>query len=434
MNNEFHLNPVFDSLKPSSTLYINETVNELWAQGEQVFHMGFGESRFDVHPKLQKALVENAHQKSYLPARGLPVLRESVANYYTEKLAIDFAAPQVLIGPGSKALIYALQMILDADLFLPSPSWVSYAPQAELLGNRCFYVPSKAEDNYKLDLAELDRLVQASDARSKVLIINSPNNPTGESFSDHFLQELADYCRSNQIIVLSDEIYFELNFDSDRHCSIAKYYPERTVVLGGLSKHMSLGGWRIGVALMPDNDWGKALSQKTVVFASETWSSVAAPIQYAAVPAYSLDPEIEQYVEDCCAIHAVRTRFIRQKLMDMGVRCSGGKGAFYIAANFDKYRTELAGLGVHTSEQLARHLLDEFRIATLPGVDFGLPSEMLTLRLATSYLDMEQPADASRIVALYTSGIKDQALMSESHHPSTHQCLQIFQRFMLSLK
>ncbi|MFT6101365.1 MAG: aspartate/methionine/tyrosine aminotransferase, partial [Arenicella sp.] len=188
-------NPVFEGLVPSSTLYINEAVNQLWRQGEQAFHMGFGESRFDVHPRLKSSLIDNANKKSYLPARGLPELIDSVASYYTSKLNTPFSPSQVIVGPGSKSLIFGLQMVMNADLFLPTPSWVSYAPQAQLLGNKVSYIPSSVEDNYQLDIDALDDLVKKSDNPCKLLIINSPNNPTGEVMSDDFLKKLADYCR-----------------------------------------------------------------------------------------------------------------------------------------------------------------------------------------------------------------------------------------------
>ncbi len=434
MNTYFKLNPAFDDLVPSSTLYINETVNKLWAQGKQVFHMGFGESRFDVHPRLQESLARHANKKSYLPARGLPELIDAVAGYYSQKLSINFDSSQVLIGPGSKALIYGLQMVLDADVFLPGPSWVSYGPQAQLLNKRYHYIPSKVDDNYRLSLEELDALVQASDNPCKLLIINSPNNPTGEVMAPDFLEELAQYCRQNNIWVLSDEIYFQVCHGDTDHVSIAQYYPEGTFVLGGLSKHLSIGGWRVGVALFPDTNTGKELLNKMVVFASETWSGVSAPIQYAAIDAYSLLPDIEQYIADCTAIHGIRTRFIHSSLENLGIRCTDAQGAFYIAANFDQYRDALAQLGIDSAAQLATHLLNEYRIAALPGSDFGLHSNMLTLRLSTSYLDMESNTDPKRLYEVYDGGKGSGVLMSVENHPNTQAAIEAFARFVATIQ
>ena len=434
MNKQVKFNPVFDALKPSSTLFVNEMVNKLWQQGEQVFHMGFGESRFDVHPQLENALGEHANKKSYLPARGLPALTEVVANYYSNKLALNFGSAQVIIGPGSKSLIYALQMVLDADLFLPSPSWVSYAPQAHLLSRKSFYIPASPDDNYRLDIQALDKLVQASTNSCKMLVLNSPNNPTGEVLSAEFLQELANYCRTNKLLVMSDEIYFQLCHGDVEHTSIAKYYPEGTLVLGGLSKHMSVGGWRLGVGLFPNSEFGQELMKKMVVFASETWSGVAAPIQYAAITAYSLDPQLEEYVDDCRCIHALRTDFIRRALIKLGLQCTGGQGAFYTTVNFANYKSDLAHVGVKTSSELAKYLLKHYRIASLPCADFGLPEQVLSLRLSTSYLDMEGESDPKRIFSVYKKSQHQEDFMSVEHHPMVHKALQTFEQFLADIQ
>ena len=364
----------------------------------------------------------------------MPQLIDEVTNYYSAKLEIEFVSSQVMIGPGSKALIYALQAVLDADVFLPTPSWVSYAPQAAMLGNRCSYIPSNVENNYQLDIQQLDKLVQASTNPSKLLILNNPNNPSGGVIDDALLQEIAAYCRTNNILVLSDEIYFQLCFEPEGHTSIAKYYPEGSFVFGGLSKHLSLGGWRIGVALVPSGEFGQKVMNNLLIFASETWSSVSAPIQYAAIKAYSLDPQIEKYVSDCRDIHAIRSRHMRQRLNALDILCSDVQGAFYIAANFDSFRPGLAALGVHTSEQLSRHLLDQWRIASLPGSDFGIPPDVMTLRLSTSYLDMEGQADPGRIFDLHASGITAGQLMSDDNHPVTAAAMRAFESFVASVR
>lgn len=433
MNTNLILRPELQGLAPSSTLFVNEAVNQLWADGKQVFHMGFGESRFDVHPRLQQALATHANKKSYLPARGLPALLEAAAGYYSSKLDQEFDASQIIIGPGSKALIFGLQMALQADVFLPSPSWVSYAPQATLLG-RCFkYIPSRVEDDYALDIAALDSLVQASTNPCKMLILNSPNNPTGNVQSVSELKAIAEYCRANRIWVLSDEIYFEVCHGEREHVSIASYYPEGTFILGGLSKHFSIGGWRLGVGILPATDDGRKLMGAMVTLASETWSGVASPIQYAAVEAYRLHSDVEQYVSDCRAIHGIRTRFIREALVALGVPCSSANGAFYIMPNFDGWRAGLADKQVYTAKDLARYLLENYSLASLPGSDFGLPEQTLSLRLSTSYLDMETDNRPSEIFSLYRDEIGDKRLMSEKHHPVTHAAIAAFSAFINDL-
>ena len=173
--------------------------------------------------------------------------------------------------------------------------------------------------------------------------------------------------------------------------------------------------------------------QKMVLFASETWSGVSAPIQYAAIEGYLQHDDVEQYVADCREIHGIRTRYIRSALVQMGITCTSAQGGFYIAANFDEYSISLNALGLHTAADLSTYLLQEYRIATLPGSDFGIPSTTFTLRLSTSYLDMENEADPQRIFDLYKACSDPSSLMSVGNHPTTHAALAAFHSFIQSI-
>ena len=428
---DLDLHAYYRDLGTSPTLKINEAVSQRWRNGETVYHLGFGESRFPVHPLLLDALTEYGRAKSYLAAKGLPELLEAVAGYYTRHLGTPFSASQVVVGPGSKGLIFAVQMAMSAELFLPSPSWVSYAPQAEMLGKPVRYIPSRVEDDYRIDLEAFDRMLADCGTEQRLLVINSPNNPTGIMLDDATLAEIADFCRERNVIVMSDEIYFRVRGERP-HRSIASYYPEGTIVLGGLSKHLSVGGWRLGVALLPATPGGEALLKAVEAIASEIWSAVAAPVQHAAIVAYEGRPEIEEYTTTCSAIHGIRTRHLKEGLEALGVRCTAAEGAFYITPNFDHWREPLAKNGVRTSDDLAAYLLGEHGIATLPCSVFGLPPEMLSLRITSSYLDMENDSDGDRILELYASD--PDTLMSPEHHPNFAACLEEFGRFVESLE
>lgn len=424
-------------LIPSPTLFINERVQKLWSAGQTVYHFGFGESRFPVHPKLQAALRENAHQKGYLPVQGLPALREAIAAYDSHHLDLDFNAEQVIVAPGSKALLFGLLMVLDGDLLLPTPSWVTYAPQAHMLNKPVRFIPASVKDGYELTIENLDKTVQQSSSKTKILIINSPNNPTGQMFSAEFLQELADYCRQNQVLVISDEIYGRVTHDHfdklsasrNVHSSLAKYYPEGTVVLGGLSKHLSLGGWRLGKAILP-----KALPELMAGLcsvASEIWSSASAPIQFATVAAYSNDPEIEAYIDSCSQLHAVRSQHIWSWLNEMGIQCAQPEGGFYMMPNFDRWRESLAQQGVTTSTQLATFLLEKYQLALLPGAAFGIPEQELSLRLATSFVDMETDEKAQQLLDAWQVNPSEEIMTN--NHPVTQQAIHQFQKMITEI-
>ena len=423
----FSLTPHFQKRQAlSPTLQINERVQQLWAQGQTVYHFGFGESRFPVQPKIAAALAANAQRKGYLPVQGLLALREAIAAYDGRFLAITISPDQVIVAPGSKALLFAVLMAVDGDLLLPTPSWVSYAPQARLLGKPVHFIPASIADDYTLTLENLDETVQRSSSSNKILIINSPNNPTGRMLTADFLQELATYCRENQILVMSDEIYGQVVDGRFRHISLAQYYPEGTIILGGLSKHLSLGGWRVGKAILPATM--THLMPVLGSIASEIWTSVSAPVQYAARIAYSGDPDIEAYITECARLHSLRSQHIWSWLVELGIQCAQPQGAFYMMPNFDRWREPLAQHGVTTSTELAHFLLDQYQLALLPGTVFGVPAQELSLRLATSFVDMETDEKAETILAAWRSQPDETIMMT--HHPVTEKAIGQFQKLI----
>jgi aspartate/methionine/tyrosine aminotransferase len=168
------------------------------------------------------------------------------------------------------------------------------------------------------------------------------------------------------------------------------------------------------------------------VIASEIWSTPTAPVQYAAVVAYGDDPEIAAYIDECARIHAARTQHLWSWMVEMGIPCAQPAGGFYMFPNFDRWRDALAARNVHTSEDLAGYLLDTYQIATLPGTAFGAPSADLSLRLATSYVDMETDASAEALLRAYRAE-PDPAALLENHHPHLHNTIERLQQFVATL-
>ncbi len=403
----------------------------MWASGETVYHLGFGESRFPAHPKIVRALVENASRQSYLPNAGIPELRQAIATFHSRQLDREVGADQVIVAPGSKSLLFAFQMALAGATVLHTPSWVSYEPQSRLFNRPVLRLPATPEDGHLLHPARLQQLLRHSPYNQHLLILNSPSNPTGQMLEPALLQEIAEICRREEVLVLSDEIY-GLTAYGRKHVSISSFYPEGTVVLGGMSKHLSLGGWRLGTALLPPGDVGQHLLQAVAKVGSELWSTASAPIQYAAVTAYGADAELAAYVEKCTALHAARTRYLWRGLSELDVPCAEPMGGFYLFPNFDHWRKPLASLGVQTSVDLARYLLEEWQIATLPGSDFGTPAHELSLRLSTSYVDLETDEKAAQLIERAEAGVNDEDLLRD-HHPGMNEVLARLQRFLSSL-
>ncbi|HEU5369456.1 MAG TPA: aminotransferase class I/II-fold pyridoxal phosphate-dependent enzyme [Ktedonobacterales bacterium] len=390
---------------PSPTLAINETIAARRAAGRAVIHLGFGEASFPLHPLLRAALAEHAPRTSYAPVLGIPALRQAIAGYLARTRGINVSAAQIAVAPGSKPLLYALMQALQGDLLLPAPSWVSYAPQARLAGRRVIMVETDANDHHRLTpqtlAAALER-ARNERADPRILLVNNPSNPTGGMFARADVEAIALWAREQGITIISDEIYAELAHGWRAHVSPAVFYPEGTIVTGGMSKAFSAGGWRLGYAALPQTPAGERVMAALRALASEIWSAAATPVQEAAVVAYSPNEELATYVRRSAKMHGHITGRLHQTLRSLGVLCARPAGAFYLYPDFAPWRAALAARGVTTSEGLARLLLEEWDIATLPGEAFGEEPEALRLRVATSLLCIpEEGLPAEREAALW---------------------------------
>ncbi|MFP4098718.1 MAG: pyridoxal phosphate-dependent aminotransferase [Alphaproteobacteria bacterium] len=378
------LNSFEQKLILSPTLAANETVGRLRAEGREILHMGFGQAPFPVPDRLKNALIEHAQNNKYLPSSGLDALLDVILDYYGDIIdEVDPATHDVVVAPGSKLLLFAAQLAVKGDLLMPVPSWVSYEPQAHMVGTEVIKVPTVLDDEgYHIDAQVLRMIISKSRQEGKnprKIILNYPNNPTGLTISEPELKAIAQVCREEDILIISDEIYGLVAFDGI-YRSIARYAPEHTMVSTGLSKHMALGGWRIGLAIIPKSITGLKTLMENI--ASETWSCVPAPVQYAVIEAYKKHEDVENYIKDCCTVHSFMNSYIAKGLRAAGIKCALPQGAFYVYPDFDSFRDVLAAKGVRTSQDLADHLLETYGLVTLSGIGFGEQAERLTLRLS----------------------------------------------------
>ena len=237
------------NLKPSSTLAINESSRKLEEQGKKIFKFGFGQSPFKVPQDIVEELKNNAHQNKYLPMQGLSELRDAVAKNNSSKKDYSYKSENVIIGPGSKELMFLLHVIFDGEIILPAPSWVSYAPQAILGRNKVQILQTKRENNWFPSGKEIEEIILRDKNKNYLLFINSPNNPSGQVCKN--LEEIADVAKKYNLIILSDEIYSDLSFE-DNYKSISSFCPEKTIVSTGLSKWCGAGEWRLGYFIISD--------------------------------------------------------------------------------------------------------------------------------------------------------------------------------------
>ncbi len=383
------LTKAISNITTSPTLAINEAVAKRRAEGQDIIHLGFGEASFPLHPLLQTALSEAAKHTAYTPVLGIPTLRKAIANYLGRTRQLACSPEQIAVGPGSKPLLYALLQVLEGDVLLPVPSWVSYAPQAKLAGRNVISVETDPADHHRITPQKLTEALDFSrnnGADPRILLVNSPSNPTGSMFTYDDTEALALWARETGITLISDEIYAELAHGWREHISPARFYPEGTIVTGGLSKAFSAGGWRLGYAMVPPTEQGLHVINALRSLASEIWSSASTPVQEAAVVALSPNTEIEEYVRRSACVHGYIASWLYEVLVGLGIPCPRPAGAFYLYPDFSPWRQALLKHGVSTSEELAHYLLNEWNIATLPGSAFGEKPEALRLRLSTSML------------------------------------------------
>ena len=360
-------------LKTSATLAINELSHKLEKKGKEIFKFGLGQSPFPVPKIIVEELKKNAEQKNYINVSGLIELREQIAKYHTIKNKNNYTADNVIIGPGSKELIFQIQLVLDCDVLLPSPSWVSYEPQAQILNKKIHWIKTDATTNWHITPDELEKICQNSQLMEKLLILNSPNNPSGTTHSN--LESLAKIVKKNNIIVLSDEIYAELDF-SGHYKSISHYYPEGTIISSGLSKWCGAGGWRIGCITFPEKL--KHIKDMVRNVASETYTAVSAPIQFAAIKAYTEDHN--QYLINSRKILEIIANYIHHELTEAGIECKKPQGGFYLLCDFSKVIKK--SNEISDDKSLCEKILNETGFAMLPGSDFGIDSELFISRIA----------------------------------------------------
>ncbi len=378
-SHQINLNLNVRGLPQSATLHINERSNKLIQEGRKIYKLGLGQSPFPVPKTVVEALQKNAYQKDYLPVKGLYKLREAVAEYHSRGQDINHSADDVLIGPGSKELMFLLQLVYYGDLVIPTPSWVSYAPQAHIIGRHVRWLPTQKEEKWLLSAGDLIEHCKNDPDKPRIVILNYPSNPVGITYSTSELKEIALVAKQHKIILLSDEIYGELTFKGN-HTSIAQFYPEGTIISGGLSKWCGAGGWRLGTFTFPPTlRW---LLDSMSVVASETFTATSAPIQNAAVTAFKGGKGIDKYLWRARWILEKLGSTISEKLKSNGIFTVDPSGGFYLFVSFDSFKDELNLKGITTSEILCDRLLDEKGVAILPGTVFGRPPEELTARIA----------------------------------------------------
>ena len=361
------------SLKPSATLAINEETNKLEKAGKKIYKFGFGQSPFPIPENIVLELKKNAGKNKYLPMQGLEELRIAIANYLNKHNNNNFKFDNIVIGPGTKELMLLINIAFKGDILLPAPSWVSYQPQALIAKNNVHWIQTTSNSNWFPTAEQIEKKVKSIKNKNLLLFLNSPNNPSGTVCRN--LKEIAEVARKNKIIILSDEIYSNLTFE-EKHKSISNFYPEGTIVSTGLSKWCGAGGWRLGFFALPNEL--EELKNSLKILCSESFTSVSAPIQHAAVEAYTGD--YSEYLGGVKKILSSVGMHAYENLKSNVINVSKPEGGFYLFPEFINAKFP-------SSSKMCKEILDKTGVALLPGSDFGVDTKKMVARL--SYTDFE---------------------------------------------
>ncbi len=388
--------PATTTIPVSATLAANEALAVRRRAGEPVLPLAFGEAGLPVHPMLRDALAAASDSNSYGPVAGLTALRQAAAGYWARR-GLPTSAGSVVCGPGSKPLLFGLLLAIGADVAVPQPSWVSYAAQASMLRLGTHFVPAPSGQGGICDPAGLARACEAAwddGRRIGSVLVTLPDNPTGRLARSGTVRELCDVAEAYDLIVISDEIYRDLVHDPGAPFpSPTAFAPQRTVVTTSLSKSLALGGWRIGVARLPDSADGGDLRDRLLGIGSEIWSAPAVPIQQAAALAFDEPPDLTTRIARSRSLHATVAHAVAGRYAAAGLVVPAPEAAFYVYPDFAPWREHLrGGYGISTGAGLARHLLDRYGMGVLPASAFGEEPGALRVRVATGLLYGETAA------------------------------------------
>ncbi|MFF7365249.1 aminotransferase class I/II-fold pyridoxal phosphate-dependent enzyme [Streptomyces sp. NPDC008125] len=386
----------------SPTLAADEELTRRRAAGEQVLSLAGGEIGLPVLPVLAERLAAAAGRNAYGPVSGDRATRVAAAGYWGRR-GLPTDPDLVVCGPGSKPLLFALMLAVGGDVVVPVPSWVSYGAQAALAGGRALPVAVRPGEGGVPDPDALVRAVaraRAAGRDPRCVVVTLPDNPSGTVAPAATVRRLAEAARELDLVVVSDEIYCDLVFDpADRAVSPAVFAPERTVVTTGLTKNLALGGWRTGVARLPDSGLGRTLHAQLVGVASQIWSSTVAPVQTAATYAFEEPPEVVARVAASLRLHEVVVRAVARQFTAAGADLPPVRATCYLYPDFEPLRQRLARVhGVRGSEELAQLLSRRYGVGVLPATAFGEPERPLRIRAATGRLYGE--SDAERDITL----------------------------------
>jgi aspartate aminotransferase len=381
---EYRLARRLAQLEASATAVMNARVQQMRAEGADVISFSVGEPDFNTPDLVKQAAIDaiNNNHTHYTPAGGIAELRRAVAARVSKDQGVSYGIGQVTVTAGAKEALYlAFQAICDEgdEAIIPAPYWVSYIEQAKLAGATPVTIATSEASGFKLTP---EQLRAALTPRTKLIVLNSPSNPTGAVYSAAELRALADVVLESDALLISDEIYDAISYvEYARLLRVAPELADRTLIVNGAAKAYAMTGWRVGYIAGP-----QPLITAIKDIQSHTSTHTASIAQYAALTAYTPSEEIEQTVRDMAAAFHKRRDLIMELLAEIpGVSCNVPDGAFYVFPNVSGLlgRPLKSGQVCNSSDELNNYLLEQAHIACVSGEAFGAPG-YIRLSYATS--------------------------------------------------
>jgi aspartate aminotransferase len=366
-------------LTPSLTLAIDSKAKAMRAEGIDVYSFGAGEPDFDTPEHIKAAAIEalNAGFTKYTPSSGTPELRAAISEKFKRDNGLDYKPSEIIVSNGAKQSCYNAIMAVCGEgdeVIIPAPYWLSYPDMVRLAGAEPVIVQTTQENDWKMTPAQFE---EAMSPRTKMVIINSPGNPTGSVYTKEELRALVEVAADEEIMILSDEIYESLTYDGAEHVSVASLTPEAkdlTITVNGFSKAYAMTGWRLGYLGAPEKI-AKAID-------SMQSHSTSGPCSFAQKGGLAALTGSQQCVADMREEFNIRREYMFERLSAIhNVTAVKPKGAFYMLANISK-------LGM-TSTNFADRLLSKASVAVVPGIAFG-DDRVVRLSYATG-LDVIKP-------------------------------------------
>jgi aspartate/methionine/tyrosine aminotransferase len=375
------------TLVPEGAYEVLAKAQELETAGKKIIHLEIGQPDFQTYSNIGLAgirAISTGHTR-YTPSAGMPELKKAIADYTASRVNMDLAPRQVVVAPGAKPLLFFPMMALlekGDEVIYPDPGFPSYQAIIETMGAKPVPVPLNEESGFSFDMKEFEARVNE---RTRLVIINSPSNPTGGIVGIRDLTIIAEAAQAFDFWVLSDEIYSRLTYTEDAVPSIITLpgMKERTILVDGFSKTYAMAGWRLGFGLMPED-----LAHKVGLLLTHSIGCTAGFTQMAGIEALT-GPQDQ--VNKVCRIFKERRDIIVNGLNEIpGIDCQTPLGAFYVFPNIKSYG--------RSSEKLADYLLDQAGVALLPGTSFGSQGEgYLRLCYANSKKNLRDALEQIRI-------------------------------------